>query len=124
MASFKPYKYWYQDSYPHDNKEFPTSNTCDGCHFTGYMSTGVRVEPSISCESCHGPASEHVIDPKNDIFKASLSDPIRTNEVCFQCHMRNRDKRIETQYLKGKDLWMDAKDYPDGYEPGKPLISL
>lgn len=121
--SFKPYKYWYTDSYPHDNKEFPTSNTCDGCHFTGYMSTGVRVEPSISCESCHGPASEHVKDPKNDIFKASLNDPIRTNEVCFQCHMRNRDKRIETQHLKGKDLWMDAKDYPDGYEPGKPLIS-
>lgn len=120
---FKPYKYWYADSYPHDNKEFPTSNTCDGCHFTGYMSTGVRVEPSISCESCHGPASEHVKDPDNNIFKASLNDPIRTNEVCFQCHMRNRDKRIETQRLQGKDLWMDAKDYPDGYEPGKPLIS-
>ena len=22
--SFKPYKYWYKDSYPHDNKSFPT----------------------------------------------------------------------------------------------------
>ncbi len=30
--SFKPYKYWYHDAYPHDNKKFPTSNTCDGCH--------------------------------------------------------------------------------------------
>jgi len=120
---FKPYKYWYKDAYPHDNKEFPTSNACDGCHFTGYMSTGKRVEPSISCESCHGPASKHVKDPKSPIFKASLSDPIRTNEVCFQCHMRNRDKRLETQDLKVKDLWMEAKDYPDGYEPGKPLIS-
>ena len=120
---FKPYEYWYKDAYPHNNKEFPTSNTCDGCHFTGYMSTGIRAEPSISCESCHGPASKHVEDPNSHIFKASLSDPIRTNEVCFQCHMRNRDKRMETQNLQVKDLWMDAKDYPEGYEPGKPLIS-
>jgi nitrate/TMAO reductase-like tetraheme cytochrome c subunit len=120
---FKPYKYWYKDSYPHDNKEFPTSNTCDGCHFTGFMSTGERVEPAIACESCHGPGSEHSKDPDNPVFKASLSDPIRTNEVCFQCHMRNRDKRIETQNLNAKKMWMNAKDYPDGYEPGKPLIS-
>lgn len=121
--NFKPYNYWYKNAYPHTNKEFPTSNTCDGCHFTGYMSTGKRVEPSISCESCHGPASQHVADPDSQIFKASLSDPIRTNEVCFQCHMRNRDKRMETEYKSVKDLWMDAKDYPHGYEPGRPLIS-
>ena len=120
---FKPYKYWYKDAYPHDNREFPTSNACDGCHFTGYMSTGKRVEPTISCESCHGPASKHIEDPESPIFKASLSDPIRSNEVCFQCHMRNRDKRLETQNLQIKDLWMDAKDYPSGYEPGKPLIN-
>lgn len=120
---FKPYKYWYHDAYPHDNKEFPTSNTCDGCHFTGYMATGKRVEPAISCEACHGPASKHVEDPKSEMFKASLSDPIRTNEVCFQCHMRNRDKRMETEHKSGKDLWMDAKDYPAGYVPGKPLIN-
>lgn len=120
---FKPYKYWYKDAYPQNNKEFPTSNACDGCHFTGYMSTGKRVEPSISCESCHGPGSKHVENPKSPIFKASLTDPMRTNEVCFQCHMRNRDKRLETQSLKVHDLWKKAKDYPDGYEPGKPLIS-
>jgi hypothetical protein len=121
--SFKPYKYWYKDAYPQDNRAFPTSNTCDGCHFTGYMSKGKRIEPTISCESCHGPASKHAEDPESPIYKASLSDPIRSNEVCLQCHMRNRDKRLETQNLKIKDLWMDAKDYPSGYEPGKPLIN-
>ncbi|MCF6243424.1 MAG: hypothetical protein L3J43_00115 [Sulfurovum sp.] len=120
--NFKPYKYWYKDSYPHDNKNFPTSNTCDGCHFTGYMSTGERVEPSISCESCHGPGSAHSKDPESAIFKASLSDPIRTNEVCLQCHMRNRDKRIETKKMTAKKIWMSAKDYPHGYEAGRPLI--
>ena len=119
---FKPYKYWYKDSYPHDNKQFPTSNTCDGCHFTGYMSTQKRVEPAISCESCHGPASLHVEDPKSPMFKASLVDPIRNNEVCLQCHMRNRDKRSQTEGKSAKDLWMDAKDYPAGYEAGRPLV--
>ena len=119
--AFKPYKYWYHDAYPPDNKSFPTSNTCDGCHFTGYMSTGKRVEPSIACESCHGPGSHHVLDERNPIYKASNADAIRTNEVCLQCHLRNRDKRLDNN-ISMKDLWMEAKDYPSGYEAGRPLI--
>ena len=118
---FKPWKYWYHDAYPHDNRHFPTSNTCDGCHFTGFMSTGKRIAPAIGCESCHGPGSAHVEDPKSPLFKASSVDPIRTDEVCLQCHMRNRDKRLQ-KGVSMKELWMKAKDYPDGYEPGKPLI--
>ena len=118
---FKPYKYWYKDAYKHDNKEFPTSNTCDGCHFTGYMSTEKRVEPAISCESCHGAGSKHVEDSNSPIYKASMSDPIRSTEVCLQCHMRNRDKRLDAN-ISVKDLWAKAQDYPAGYEAGKPLI--
>ena len=119
---FKPYKYWYHDSYPHDNHQFPTSNTCDGCHFTGYMATEKHVEPAIACENCHGPGSKHAKNPDSPVYKASISDPIRTNEVCLQCHMRNRDKRIETEGATAKDLWMEAKDYPSGYQPGNTLI--
>jgi RecJ-like exonuclease len=85
------------------------------------MAIGERVEPAIACESCHGPGSRHAEEPKNPIFKATLTDPIRSNEVCLQCHMRNRDKRLENN-VTFKDLWMKAKDYPAGYEPGKPLI--
>ena len=120
---FKPYKYWYKDAYNHDNKEFPTSNACDGCHFTGYMSTSKRVERAISCESCHGKGSEHIKDTNNPIFKASLFDPIRTNEVCLQCHMRNRDKKLEDKNVTVKSLFNKAKDYPYGYEAGKALIN-
>ena len=120
---FKPYKYWYKNAYKHDNKEFPTSNACDGCHFTGYMSTSKRVERAISCESCHGPASEHLKDTDNPIFRASMFDPIRTNEVCLQCHMRNRDKKLEDTNKTVKDLFNNAKDYPYGYEAGKPLVN-
>jgi len=116
---FKPWKYWYKTAYPHDNKELPTSKACDGCHFTGYMATQKRVEPGISCEACHGPASNHVLDPDSKVYKASLSDPVRQNEVCLQCHMRNRDMRLKDHNMS--EIYGDARDYPLGYEAGKKL---
>ena len=116
---FKPWKYWYKNAYPHDNQELPTSRACDGCHFTGFMSTEKRVDEGISCESCHGPASNHVENPELPIYKASLSDPVRQNEVCLQCHMRNRDKRLEDVNMSA--IYGDARDYPFGYEAGKSL---
>ncbi len=116
---FKPWKYWYKTAYPHDNNELPTSRACDGCHFTGFMSQEKRIDTGISCESCHGPASKHIEDPKSKVYLASLSDPVRQNEVCLQCHMRNRDKRLEDQNMSA--IYGDARDYPFGYEAGKAL---
>ncbi len=116
---FKPWKYWYQDAYPHNNAGLPTSRACDGCHFTGFMSREKRVDIGIGCESCHGPASEHIKDPDSSVYKASTSDPIRQNEVCLQCHMRNRDKRLEDHNIS--TIYADARDYPFGYEAGKAL---
>ena len=118
---YAPYKDWYADAFVHDNKKVFTSRTCDGCHFVGFMSRQKRVEPGIGCESCHGPGSIHAEDErKESIYKASNHDPYRATEVCLQCHMRNRDKRMETMELK--DLFGDVRDYPKGFEPGKPLI--
>ncbi len=116
---FKPWKYWYKEAYPHDNEKLPTSKACDGCHFTGYMSRQKRVESGIACEACHGPASKHIKDPKHTLYKASLSDPVRQNEICLQCHMRNRDKRLEDHNMS--EIYGDARDYPLGYEAGKSL---
>lgn len=118
---FKPWKYWYKSAYPHNNQELPTSRACDGCHFTGFMSQGKRVETGIACESCHGPASEHVKNPESKLYLASLSDPVRQNEVCLQCHMRNRDMRLSDHNMS--DIYGDARDYPFGYEVGKPLTA-
>ncbi len=117
---FKPWKYWYKEAYPHDNEKLPTSKACDGCHFTGYMSKQVRVEPGIACESCHGPGSKHAKDPDSQVYVASMSDPIRQNEVCLQCHMRNRDIRLKDHNMS--EIYEDAKDYPYGYEAGMPLV--
>jgi len=116
---FKPWKYWYKGAYPHDNKQLPTSRACDGCHFTGFMSQEKRVDTGISCEACHGPASKHIKDPESKVYLASLSDPKRQNEVCLQCHMRNRDKRMEDMNMS--EIYGDARDYPFGYEAGKSL---
>lgn len=76
--SYKVFSDWYHDAWPEDNNEIPTSHTCDGCHFTGYMSTGIRVEPGIHCENCHGPGSGHIEnDVKENIYMATRHDPIR-----------------------------------------------
>jgi len=116
---FKPWKYWYKNAYPHDNKQLPTSKVCDGCHFTGYMSKEKRVEPGIACEACHGPGSNHVDNPKSKLYQASLVDPIRQNEVCLQCHMRNRDYRLKDHNIS--EIYGDARDYPLRFEAGKAL---
>jgi len=117
--SYKLQKSWYGKAFKGSNEDMPTSLTCDGCHFVGYMSDEKRVEPAIKCESCHGPGSEHIKEPKNAMYKTSDVDPKRSNEICFQCHLRNRDKRMETQGLQ--ELFEQVKDYPAGYQPGKPL---
>lgn len=119
---FKPWKYWYHDAYEHNNSQFPTSRACDGCHFTGFMSREERVFAGISCENCHGPGSLHVDNPKEPLYLASLSDPVRQNEVCLQCHMRNRDKRLDEQNISS--IVGDARDYPFGYEPGQALTDF
>ena len=116
---FKPWKYWYKKYYHHDNKKLPTSKACDGCHFTGFMSRQKRVELGISCESCHGPASKHIKDPDSPLYVASNHDSIRMGEICFQCHLRNRDKRLETD--PELNLTNIAVDYPLGYEAGRSL---
>ena len=116
---YKTWHYWYKTAYPHDNTKVPTSKTCDGCHFTGYMAEQKRIEPGIGCEMCHGPASEHVKNPDSAVYLASLVDPVRQNEVCLQCHMRNRDNRLKDGNISA--IFGDAVDYPKGYEAGKSL---
>ncbi|MCX6053293.1 MAG: multiheme c-type cytochrome [Campylobacterales bacterium] len=123
VKKWQPYsvtKDWYHDGFDENNSKVGTSKTCDGCHFTGVMSQDTRTEPSVSCEACHGPGSKHAEKPKeNEVYKASNADPKRATEVCLQCHMRNRDKRLEATDMHS--LFGDVRDYPMGYEPGKPL---
>jgi hypothetical protein len=61
---------------------------CVGCHVTGYDkpggSTVTHVDrlSDVQCEVCHGPGSEHVLDPGDK--KRIVRNP--SASVCLECH--------------------------------------
>ncbi len=66
---------------------------CGSCHTTGYSPQGKQddlpgmvgtwAEEGITCENCHGPASQHVQDPY-----AVKPKVVRDAEQCGKCHRR------------------------------------
>ena len=91
-------------------------NNCAGCHFTGYRLTGDETagyrahgvpDPNgemdfdgdgklesmnITCETCHGPGSEHAERSRRGhaIVSPRLLTPEREVAICAQCHTRAR----------------------------------
>jgi hypothetical protein len=84
-------------------------NACAGCHFTGYQLTGNKARGvadrngeydydgdgqlevmNVSCESCHGPGSEHWYRAGSGyaIVSPSLLTPEREVTLCARCHTR------------------------------------
>ena len=80
---------------------------CHGCHTVGLdIETGHFVEPSIGCESCHGPGSWH----SNTAGIGKIATGLDA-DICGQCHTRGRSK--DNQYF-----------FPVGYKPGKNLLEF
>ncbi len=108
---------WYDESVPKlktppKTKSF--DNNCAGCHFTGYSLTGdstngykAHAVPdingemdfdgdglpeslNITCETCHGPGSEHWAKAGKGkaIVSPRLLTPEREVTICAQCHTR------------------------------------
>lgn len=76
---------------------------CGTCHVTGLdMETGGFVEFGIGCESCHGPAAEHVADPEAGGIFAEVDD-----QVCGACHSRGKSP--------------EGYPFPATYRPGDVL---
>jgi predicted CXXCH cytochrome family protein len=92
---------------------------CAYCHVSGFearrpdaQGNGPRYRARadrIDCESCHGPASEHVDFRES---KAEGKDPIvrfrdlahdRALSVCLQCHMES--EVIDTHFRPGDDIF-------------------
>ncbi|MEN3040964.1 MAG: multiheme c-type cytochrome [Bacteroidia bacterium] len=63
-----------------------------------------RVGGPIGCESCHGPGSSHVQNPKDTLYWWSRWTPAQQMDVCSRCHLEGI--AVEKQI---------------GWEPGKPL---
>jgi predicted CXXCH cytochrome family protein len=108
---------WYTESSPAlktpaKGKSF--DNNCAGCHFTGFSLTGdstsgfkAHAVPdvngemdfdgdglpeaiNVTCESCHGPGSEHweSVGRGRAIVSPRLLTPEREVAICSQCHTR------------------------------------
>jgi hypothetical protein len=76
-------------AYPTLQKEFKEYNLdCVSCHVTGYDKPGgstvthVQKLMNVQCETCHGPGSLHVKDPK----KKGLIISSPKTELCTSCH--------------------------------------
>jgi len=73
---------------------------CLKCHVTGYdvktksAPDNIKIEDGIQCETCHGPASNHIKDGKTLMFQPNKAGSIDllahlqlpTADTCKQCH--------------------------------------
>ncbi len=114
QAALHPYELdrWFDGSGNFASDDAPPAQTsadatCLPCHSTGYQLTlrsdggvdmqavsggGRWLEPTVSCEACHGPGQTHrdtTIDNKLwTITAPEKLDPDRQHDVCAQCHSR------------------------------------
>lgn len=73
---------------------------CGECHTTGYRPEGNQngmpgivgtwAETSIGCEECHGPGSNHVLNPYGVAMQVK-----RDAEECGVCHRRNEVEAVD-----------------------------
>jgi len=107
---------------------------CAGCHATTGLSlkrnangeyVADYVDLSISCESCHGPGSEHAGSGggrANHIVRPDLLTYERAGEVCGQCHSRGTARVSMDESHKFPYPWNGATgNVSEGYQPGEPL---
>ncbi len=110
---WEPYKI--ADTWPAEAYDWEQS--CAYCHTTGFdIDRGRWKDPGVQCESCHGPASEHVKAAKDagkkptDEELLAVRSAIYTTpdaQVCGQCHSQG--------------VSQDNHPYPVGYVPGSNL---
>ena len=131
------------DSPVHWTDPMYTFNTsCHGCHVS-QLSTNYDLktdtyrttwaEPGINCESCHGPAQEHVricqTAPKGQVpqnLKIIRTKPFtaeQTNSMCGSCHAKMSPMSVSftpgERYFDHFDL--TTLEHPDFYADGRDL---
>ncbi len=124
-------------------REFTFNTACYSCHVS-QLSTNYDLktdtynttwaEPGINCETCHGPAGEHVrvfreaakkgeTPDKLHIISTRAFDVEQTNTMCAPCHAKMIP--ITDGYVPG-ELYADHYDligleHPDFYPDGRDL---
>ena len=126
------------------DRMFTFNTTCFNCHVSQlrtnydlaadtYRTTWA--EPGISCESCHGPAGEHVrvmeagetgkTSKEIKIIRTKEFTPAQMNDMCATCHAKLVP--MSTSFLPGQKFFdhfdliclEHADFYPDGRDLGE-----
>ena len=78
---------------------------CVGCHVTGWRAPGgacnvaaVEGRKDVQCESCHGPASLHAVDPPGHIQRAP------GEERCRGCHTPEHSTAFDWEGYRARVL--------------------
>lgn len=78
---------------------------CIGCHVTGWGEPGgacsvaeTEGRRDVQCETCHGPASLHAVDPPGHIDRAA------PEERCLRCHTPERSTGFEYRSYRRRTL--------------------
>ncbi|MFH1422532.1 MAG: multiheme c-type cytochrome [Planctomycetota bacterium] len=86
-------------------KDPKKSDKCLICHVTGYGSpkemfaASFRTKDGVSCEACHGPASEYIRTHHNDKKEQSKEQGFiqkPSEELCVKCH--NSDSHAKEEF--------------------------
>ena len=84
---------------------------CVRCHTTGFGKPGGFVSEektpgmeNVSCESCHGPGSEHVKAAKSAPDSGAWEKKINKTpqNACVQCHNPHVDQKAKAELLRQK----------------------
>jgi tetratricopeptide (TPR) repeat protein len=126
------------------DRQLTFNTSCHGCHVSqlatnydpatdSYETTWA--EPGINCETCHGPAGEHVrvfreapegtTPPDPRIIRTKPFTVEQTNALCAPCHARMRP--VTTSFRPGERYFdhfdlvtLEHRDfYPDGRDLGE-----
>jgi hypothetical protein len=113
-----PHSHAYESLVAPEKKNPPANRQFDGecivCHTVGFMyDSGFRNEKdtpkliNVGCESCHGPASQHVKNTNNADLRAELN-PWKGNarriemDLCIKCH--DPDNDVKWSFEKWKKI--------------------
>jgi len=125
------------------DRPYTFNTSCYGCHVS-QLTINYNLdedsydtswsEPGINCETCHGPAGEHVRFCRESeeactedvrLIKTSVFDVPQTNTMCAPCHAKmvaiSDDFRPGDRYFDHYDLvTLEHRDfYPDGRDLGE-----
>lgn len=97
----RPNPFFTEACYPQVRAELPTiqgsnylkdDESCEDCHPTYTRTFAENVHCADGCESCHGPASQHVNVGEGSIlsFIKKPQNPAALAEICLKCHEQNQ----------------------------------